>query len=140
MIAWLQGEIGPTTQTFYEKLSEEFRAFLEEQRGSFVWFFALCGFVLILIGIKRLLAPRAQRAREIAELFRRLAQANGLTAEEAKRIEEAVRATNLENPAHLFARPTVYEAAARAVVAGRLEEKERLTTEYDALRNKLFST
>ncbi len=139
MIAWLQGEIGPETRGFLEKLTSEFEGFFQEQSGSLIVFIALCGVVLIAIGIKRALAPRAQRTKEVAELYRRLAEANHLSAEERARIDDAVAVTRLENPAHLFARPTVYEAATRAVLEARPAEKGRLAAEYEELKNKLFS-
>ena len=139
MIAWLQGEIGPETGSFLQKVATEFEAFFQEGRASLVVFVALCGFVLIVIGIRRALAPRAERTKQIGELFDRLVQANGLSAEERRRIELAVKVTSLENPAQLFARPTIYEAAIRAVLLARPAEKERLSAEYEGLKNKLFS-
>lgn len=139
MIAWLQGDVGPETRSFLQKVASEFEAYFDDSQTSLVVFIALIGLVLIFIGIRRAFAPRAQRAKEIAELVDRLVRANGLSAEERKRIDAAVAATSLENPAQLFSRPTVYEAATRAVVAARPAEKERLAAEYEALRNKLFS-
>ncbi|MEK7866834.1 MAG: hypothetical protein AAB434_09150 [Planctomycetota bacterium] len=139
MIAWLQGGTGAETRGFLERVAEEFEGFFGSSQATLVSLIALCGVVLIVMGIKRALAPRARRTREIAELFERLVGANGLSAEERRRIEEAVKTTNLENPAQLFARPTVYEAATRAVLAARPAEKERLAAQYEALRTKLFS-
>jgi len=139
VIAWLQGGIGPETSSFLEKVATEFEGFFQDGQRSLIFFVALCGFILIVIGIKRALAPRAQRTKEIGELFDRLVKANGLSAEERVRIEEAVKVTGLENPAQLFSRPTVYEAAMRAVLLARPAEKERLSAEYEGLKNKLFS-
>ena len=139
MIAWLQLETGPETRSFLEKVATEFEGFFQSNQASLIVFIALCGVALIFVGIKRALAPRAQRTKDIAELFERLVRANGLSVEERNRIQEAVRATSLENPAQLFARPTVYEAATRAVLSARPAEKERLAVQYEALRTKLFS-
>lgn len=139
MIAWLQVETGPETRSFLEKVATEFEGFFQANQASLIVFIALCGAAMIFLGIKRALAPRAQRTKDIAELFERLVRANGLSAEERTRIQEAVTATGLENPAQLFARPTVYEAATRAVLSARPAEKERLAVQYEALRNKLFS-
>lgn len=139
MIGWLQGEMGPTTKSFLEEVSREFRGFVEGNQQSLIFFLLLVGLVLIAIGIKRVLAPRAQRLRDIQELFERLAEANRLAAEERGRLEAASTAAQIENPAHLFARVTVYDAAVRAVLASRPAERERLASQYEQLKVKLFS-
>lgn len=139
MNAWLQGEVAPRVQSFYERLTEEFRGFLNEQKESLIWFIAACGVILIVVGIRRALAPRTQRAKEISELTRQLVQANALSEEERKLVDDAVKATGIENPAHLFARPTMFDAAARAVARARPAEKQRLDAAYEKLKSKLFS-
>lgn len=140
MIAWLAAnEPGPVTRGFLEEVRRNFEEFATQNTGSLLIFLGLLALGIGAIVVKKLLAPRAQRAMEIGELFDRLSEANRLTAEERKRLEEAAAVTLLENPAHLFVRPTVYDAAAKALLAARPAEKATLTKQLEELRTKLYA-
>lgn len=140
MIAWLAAsETGPMTRGFLDEVVRNVEEYASRNTASLLIFLALCVAGIGAIVVKRLLAPRARRAREIGELFDRLAAANGLTADERKRLQEAARVTLLENPAHLFVRPTVFDAAAKALLAARPAEKAPLAAQLEALRTKLYA-